>query len=273
MLPGYTTVVVPKGGHIEAPDGLPILYLCAETNDYRRVARTAPAPAVAVEIGCSYGACSKILAKRSSSLIGIDIAAEPIAAARAACDLLSNNCKFYQMDVFRDPSALESVLLSTCAAGADSAAPAEGGPSALFIDIGGEGLLKRCQELIDSPAITALAPSYICVKNRALCKSAVAAGTPPESNDSVGRSYDNARYRNVTKSSKSYALDFEPKLVPGSLDVFMCRFHNFYEAGCTRAVCTYDHELCYFCCQPGHKAIDGVCVPNEGNCDTVVENG
>jgi len=239
----------------------------------RLVLRTAPAPAVAVEIGCSYGACSKILAKRSSSLIGIDIAAEPIAAARAACDLLSKNCKFYQMDVFRDPSALESVLLSTCAAGADSAAPAEGGPSALFIDIGGEGLLKRCQELIDSPAITALAPSYICVKNRALCKSAVAAGTPPESNDSVGRSYDNARYRNVTKSSKSYALDFEPKLVPGSLDVFICRFHNFYEAGCTRAVCTYDHELCYFCCQPGHKAIDGVCVPNEANCDTVVENG
>ena len=50
---------------------------------------------------------------------------------------------------------------------------------------------------------------HLLVKNRALCKSAVAAGTPPESNDSVGRSYDNARYRNVTKSSKSYALDFE----------------------------------------------------------------
>ena len=65
-------------------------------------------------------------------MIGIDIAAEPITAARAACDLLSDNCKFYQMDVFRDPSALESVLLSNL----------EDGPSALFIDIGGEGLLN-----------------------------------------------------------------------------------------------------------------------------------
>ena len=80
--------------------------------------------------------------------------------------------------------------------------------------------------------------------------------------------FDNSRYRRAanrdvaatgagfTSSGFKYALDYPPKPVPGG-DAFICRFRNFYAAGCTRASCEYDHTYCYVCGRAGHRAMDG----------------
>jgi len=259
----HTAVVVAKRGPIVAePDGA--LLICSETSDYRRVAQslTRREGEGAVEIGCSYGVCSKILARRGWRVTCIDVAKEPLAHARERC---GDGVELHLLDFCRDPSGFWS-LLSRCRERAPS--------SVLFVDIGGEGLLKRVEELLSSAAVAHLAPRVIVIKNRALWKAAsTAAGADAASVSEAGSydtcgEFDNCRYRRVAEARAAakaagdlgYAFDHEPRLAPGSTSVHICRFHNFYAAGCTRSVCEYDHMHCYLCGQLGHRAIDRACV-------------
>jgi SAM-dependent methyltransferase len=200
------------------------------------------------EIGCSYGVASALLERRAARLVGIDIASEPLDAARARSTREAS--EFHQCDVCRDEEALRTLLQSRRTAGR---------PAVLFVDIGGEGLMQRCEDLLRSSAIAELAPCLVCVKNRALWRAC----TAPEGAAPSG-AFDNGRYRRAAAERAAaeaagalgYALDHEPRLVPGCTSTFICRFHNFYERGCTRLRCEFDHEVCYLCLEVGHRAVE-----------------
>ena len=263
LLPAYTTFPLPRNS---PPRTLPSilasapprpLYVCSETSDYRLLARHLPqiTPAsLTVEIGCSYGVASLILARRGGTVVGVDVAEEPLFRARERCAAFGGEASsFHAVDVLRDSAGLLPLL-----------PPTPSGGAVLFVDIGGEGLLHLVHSFLESPFVTSLDPLAIVVKNRALWKSAVAAERAGAVSGEV-TVHDNRRYRRTAEAAEAgggaaslgYALDQTPRLAPGSETLFICRFQNFYEKGCTRKTCEYDHEHCYLCGKKGHRAVDG----------------
>ena len=296
----FRQVVLPKRSTVlpDVPPDERIVYICSETSDFRLVARQAPAVAgsMAVEIGCSYGAGSQLLAKRARHLVGIDVAAEPLHHALSKC---GSNTEFHQLDNTRQPEVLRSLLLrcrdqtgTTCQQswGAAVQRCMKGSASerrCLFIDIGGEGLMRQCEELTQF-AVKLLEPNMVCIKSRALWKAACATSAgqarlfghgdrcdvSPYNVPARGVvAFDSARYRQMAKARDimvdgaapkegtgfGKALSYEPRLVRGSSDVFICRYQNFCKQGCLTAGCGCDHRHCYICDQPGHRALDRVC--------------
>jgi SAM-dependent methyltransferase len=280
----FSVVVVPKRAHqLPRPPPPPArsLFVCSETADFRLAARTAPQinGALAVEIGASYGRATQLLAKRAARVIGVDNASEPLAAATALCgaDPVLCECEFHQIDSSHNLPALLG-LLQRCKA-------AHAGTRCLYFDIGGDGLIRHSAPLL-AVCLEHLEPDVCYVKSRALWKffaaarrtdatdACDAAGThamwselPPSAWDEAKPcASDNARYRRaaaaaaaLTATGFRYALDYEPKPLPADTSISICRFHNFYACGCTRTRCEYDHEHCYMCGQPGHRALDLAC--------------
>mmetsp|Transcript_39573 Transcript_39573/g.77347 ORF Transcript_39573/g.77347 Transcript_39573/m.77347 type:complete len:308 (-) Transcript_39573:31-954(-) len=274
----FTALVVPKRGQRLPPlpsSELPALYICSETEDFRLVAKRAPLldGSIVVEVGASYGVCSRVLARRAARVVGIDSAAIPLCAARELCSTMPH-CEFHLISARDRPSLIG--LLRRCRGGSVR--------RCLFIDIGGDGLLRHVAPLV-ALCMAHLGPNLCCVKSRSLWnffsakQLQVAEGNFPrwsELKPAVWQTgdgceaerpsaFDNKRYRRAAVPAAAvgfrYALDYEPRRSAHS-GALICRFHNFYSAGCTRAHCEYDH-VCFFCDSGGHRAMDSVCTGGE----------
>lgn len=273
----FVPVLVPKRGRQLPPSPAgSILYVCSETEDFRRVARHAHdvEGALTLEVGASYGVCSLILARRARRVVGVDSAEEPLTAARQRCSALPH-CAFHRIDS-RDEEALRTLLLQ-CKADAPR--------RCLFLDIGGDSLLRHCAPLLTF-CMRHLEPSMCCVKSRALYNffARRASATPSVTGGAtdsasclrwgdlqasewevaagaadIVSTCDNRRVRLQAAGAKQFKhpLDYPQKLVPGSDVLRICRFHNFVGSGCIRAGCKFDHAHCYVCGWRGHRAIDG----------------
>jgi hypothetical protein len=270
---------------VKRPDGSPPRILVAsETADFRLAARQVPGLTTVVEIGCSYGVCTALLAKRAALVVAVDKSAEALKSAEQRCSG-AGNVRFHQLDPFRDQAALSGLLESW-----------EG--ATLLVDIGGEGLLKHCVALLRFCLSELRGLQLVVVKSRALyrywdesggCSSAVSpcccfmcgGGRCPGclvpscavvASAPTVSPMDNARYRHHCEEMESvdvpahmlprHALKYTHRLAPDA-QAWICRYQNFNEAGCSErgTGCTYDHEHCWACGEVGHRAMESeVCM-------------
>jgi len=233
-----------------------------------------------VEIGCAHGVCTAILAKRAKHVVAIDLSVQALRIAEERCTQKADNITFVHANQgLKYRRALRSLLPS----GEAAASNLDWDTACLFVDIGGEGLLHHCEELLRF-CLQDLRPRMICIKSRALWNSSSVADNVGHASDTsnVGRAaagpapppsqvstFDNCRYReservrNALPTKPAYALDYRPKRSPVANAavgdphvVFVCRFHNFYPRGCTRANCVFCHEVCFGCLRRGHRAVE-----------------
>ena len=140
--------------------GRPAILLCEETSSFRKLARSQTQPSdAAFEIGCSFGASTKLLAAHAKSVYAVDMASEPLKQAAASCAGM-HNVRFAKLDAL-----LERERLLKAAVGADS----------LFVDINGNRAAATVSALLRlllyERAATAR-PRVTVVKCRALCRAA-----------------------------------------------------------------------------------------------------
>jgi hypothetical protein len=143
---------------VYAQHGVCSIVICEETEEYRRLARTQITSLDAViEIGCSTGECSAVLANSRCSLIALDISADIIAHAKVE----HPGIHFLCLDALKDWERL--VELQPHA-------------TSLFIDIGGNRALESLAGLLTKlrwlPKL-----SLVVLKNRDIYNSARRAQT------------------------------------------------------------------------------------------------
>ncbi|KAG5457260.1 MAG: hypothetical protein BJ554DRAFT_2775, partial [Olpidium bornovanus] len=142
------------------PAGATLMLVCASTADYRRLARSQCRPSDNIlEVGCSYGECTALLAAHCKRCVGVDIGAEVVAAARERHGGRAN-VEFEQYDVFEWNGHLAR---KERFAGEDV--------HAVFVDIGGNRELSTIVRLI--PFIRReIRPRLIVVKSAKLARRA-----------------------------------------------------------------------------------------------------
>ena len=130
------------------------ILLVGETESFRKLARSQVLPTDTVlEIGCSYGEATALIATRARCVIAVDISSDALERAAERCAGCTN-VRFEQIDCVKQPARLLEV------AGPE-------GVHALFLDING----NRASEVVTS-LLAALQerfrPAVTVVKNREL---------------------------------------------------------------------------------------------------------
>eukprot|EP00126_Sphaerothecum_destruens_P005937 Sdes_comp19125_c0_seq1m9839 len=251
----------------------PRIVVCAETKEYRLLARTQVKNGDKVlEIGCSYGEATHILGQQTPFVTGVDISEETIQACRKrfpGMDFEKTNC-------FVDSSRLRELLREK---------------TLVFIDIGGNRNLVDLLKLIPF-VFTHLPDGLLLIKNRALfqCLSEYhdnLAQSLPETEPvmpqimrfSIPLGIWKVLEENYpTKPQKSAFLNqppaksgscigklFHPLCYPrnsvsidGAPPQIICRFHNYRpRIGCLLASsCLFNHDYCNQCLHAGHIALE-----------------
>eukprot|EP00854_Cymbomonas_tetramitiformis_P019978 gene19978-23908_t len=125
------------------------ILVCYSTKEYRKLARTQLEPEDAcLEIGCSWGRCTYVLAQQCRHVVGLDISQEAVEACRAQYP----NLRFEMLDCLAPERLLEYAE----------------GCSKVFVDIGGNRELEAVRRMIS--ICTTFSPSVIVVKSQELYK-------------------------------------------------------------------------------------------------------
>ena len=145
--------------------------LCGETDSFRALSRSMVLPTdVVMEIGCSYGGATALLASRAESVIAVDVSDDALSRAATECASHSN-VRFERIDVVKDPARLLDDAVAS-------------GVSIVFVDING----NRAGDIVTTLLAALqqrLHPALTVIKNRELYLAATAAsdGAAPGSDD------------------------------------------------------------------------------------------
>ena len=135
--------------------GAPLVLCCAETDEYRRLARVeaSACDGAVLEIGADLGLTTAVLAERvgAKNVVGVDLAMESVEKARASYPDL----RFEQLDIFEEGAV----------AALQKLAPA--GFGRVFVDINGSRMLPAVLEALRL-AVEELGAPVVVVKSRAL---------------------------------------------------------------------------------------------------------
>ncbi|GBF93004.1 hypothetical protein Rsub_05615 [Raphidocelis subcapitata] len=146
-----------ESGGTGAAGGAGLAVVCASTDSYRRLARSQVTKADAVlEIGCSTGECTRLLAQHAGRVVGLDNSRQLVAEARARQS--APGVAFECADALQSPERVAAL-------GA--------GATAVFVDIGGNRDLSSLLKLL--PWVQSrLRPALLVVKSEALAAAALA---------------------------------------------------------------------------------------------------
>ena len=148
--------------------------LCGETDSFRALARSMILPTdVVMEIGCSYGGATALLASRAKSVIAVDVSDDALSRAAKEC-IRHSNVRFERIDVVKDPARLLDDAVAS-------------GVSIVFVDING----NRAGDIVTTLLAALqqrLHPALTVIKNRELYLAATAA-----SDGAASRSDDDTR--------------------------------------------------------------------------------
>ena len=153
--------------------------LCGETETFRRLARSQLLPSDRVlEIGCSYGEATSLLAKRAKEVLAVDVSGDALERARGRWAGLGN-VRFEKVDALRSSARLLE-------------AAAEMDANVVFVDVNGNRASAAVAPLL-AEIDECLAPAVVVVKNRELHAAAQAhtraspeGGGPPRSLAAAG---------------------------------------------------------------------------------------
>ena len=148
--------------------------LCGETESFRMLSRSQILPTDTVlEIGCSYGEATALLAARAKSVIAVDVSSEALRRAASRCEELTN-IRFEQIDVVKQSARLIDDAVAS-------------GVSIVFVDINGNRAGDIVARLL-TDLHERLQPALTVVKNRELYHLAAAASD----GDAAGATPDSA---------------------------------------------------------------------------------
>ena len=266
--------------------------VCPYTTEFRQLATHLPSTALVLEIGCSYGKCTNVIAQqldKPEQVIGIDTSKEAITAAAAAYPDL----KFVKSDALRDPMNTILVYKELFERYNDNENLTHDGRELyVFVDIGGNRELESLVALL--PWIEKeLKPVSIIVKSETLhgtvmeqcngkfdwnlLKEEMEAAV--EKRKSSGRSSggnipttseeekEETKKEVVAVVGKLKIKALHPLKAPlrkNANGVAICRFHNYDKRGCRKYIdmkcsgetCPYDHDTCHMCLEIGHIALN-----------------
>jgi len=276
----YERVLVPATAVISVRKlGEHLVQIVADTSTYRRLSEAILSCDRVLEIGCSWGHCTELLAARASSVVALDCSRECVKTASAKLP----GVRFERVDLLATPALLATL---TCApwpadSGEDTCASVAGsmdlrhligiglvpaairnpvGPSGrehqgftcVFVDIGG----VRCiEDVVSVLALVemSLAPEHIVVKSERLAESL--------------KTYTDTWWAGLlsTRSDLSRQKGSRRKVRHPLDDVLrtpqretpegraICRFANY--GICHKGqLCSFDHSHCHSCLQIGHLA-------------------
>ena len=153
--------------------------LCGETDSFRALARSMILPTDAVmEIGCSYGGATALLAARAKRVIAVDVSDDALSRAASECSRHSN-VRFARIDVVKEPARLLDDAVAS-------------GVSIVFVDING----NRAGDLVTTLLAALqerLRPALTVIKNRELYLAATAAAVGAASGPDGDDARDPAR--------------------------------------------------------------------------------
>ena len=236
-------------------------FVCGTTTVYRAIARRVVSTQIVLEIGCSYGKCTNVLAKTMDDcrrVVGIDISKEVIDRASKSFPTL----KFVRTDVLRDPLTVSRLCKEL-----DKEFKDHDG-LVIFIDIGGNRDLESVVKCIEY-ANCELKPLMVVVKSEALykCVKVMMKGVfdwkklSELSNAAILDRKKSSETDGVVYKRKYHPLKAPLKMNPDGISI--CRYHNYDIKGCRKFIdptfkgrCPYDHEYCHACLRKGHRALE-----------------
>ena len=234
-------------------------FACASTETYRALAKRVERGCIVLEIGCSYGKCTNLLAITLGDhrrIVGIDISTEVIDIASKSYPKIS----FVQSDVLRDPLTILRLSKELDKEFKDH----EG--LIVFIDIGGNRDMESVVKLIEFVNCK-LQPITIIVKSEALCVQVVTKvgfdwkKLSELSNAAILDRRSSKKVDCVVYKRKYHPLKAPMRKNPDGISI--CRYHNYDKTGCRKFIdpsykgpCPYDHEYCHACLRKGHRALE-----------------
>ena len=240
-----------------------------------------------MEIGCSTGESTAILARYASSVVAFDTGESMIAAAkeRVSSVLVENKRRensvvsYHKIDALQDPrGALKAIESSTSGKSAF--------PDAVYIDIGGNRAIDGVVRMMDwvIKAFRSHPPRLIVVKSQELVRELTTASRSntillniddKEGSIHYGQDWFSLLAESVVDDDKgtrsqeiggrsndasgppkfSHPLKAPLALSPHDDATPICRFHNYHPAGCKKGdMCDFDHSYCHYCLKKGHVA-------------------
>ena len=242
--------------------------VCPFTDQFRRLASLVPSDSLVLEIGCSYGKATEILANTCTSptqVVGIDISKETINSAQQEYP----HIKFIKADCLRDPFSTLQIHQDLCKLHPKIR------DLNVFVDIGGNRELESLVALLPwleeqfhpttivvksetlHAAVTELCDGLFDWKKlqaiaiEALQKRKSSSTTPTESKEET-----------PVKIKTLHPL--KAPLRKNKEGIPICRFHNYDPRGCRKFLdacgsgetCPFDHERCHICLQEDHIALN-----------------
>jgi len=224
------------------------LVVCHSTKDFRHWARRChvdDACEAIIDVGCSTGLTSAILAKRfpAKSIVGVDISADSIAKARAR---VRNHVEFIIVDSVHCKESVLDLIRTRRAA-------------LVFVDIGGNRDLSAVVVLLAFLLRGVAGRLAIVAKSEALYAAAVATQQQSRALDDVWLSelVSTASQALQAKRRAPQRQRYPVRMDPADGVTPLCRFFNYFPDSCRLAeACPHSHAACHFCLRPGHRAAD-----------------
>jgi len=218
------------------------LVVCYSTKDFRHWARRChvdDACAAIIDVGCSTGVTSAILAKRfpAKNIVGVDISADSIAKARARVP----HAEFILLDSVLCKERVLALMRTRHA-------------THVFVDIGGNRDLHAVVVLVAFLLRGAQGRLTVVAKSEALHAAAMAA---PRALDDVWLFQLLSEASQALQAKRQRRRRYPVRLDPADGVTPLCRFFNYFPDSCRLGdACPHSHAACHFCLRAGHRAAD-----------------
>jgi len=194
-----------------------------------------------MDVGCSTGMTTLIMARRFKKVVGLDIAPLALIEARKTCP--NENAQFLEIDGLLAKEQVVEIALDNKATG-------------IWVDIGGNRELDTVVLFLWYLLRHLPHVALIC-KSETLYKAARTSELRME-NECAGVRWfpelvSECAQRQMGKNRLAHPQQYPLKTREDGLPI--CRFHN-YDICKKKEDCPYDHTMCHFCLMLGHRARD-----------------
>jgi len=249
-----------------------LVLLTRSTTEYRQaITAHSTSTHVALELGCSYGEATILLARRASRVLAVDTSSIAIEAAQLKCQAFLSTVSFENLNVITEPQRLlqwiQSLLLNQITT--------TNTINMICLDIGGNRDLDSVvhvlhwlfEQIINNDNSEALLFSktriLIIVKSEELIDTFQKYQPQTPLIGKIHQSHEWwTRVLKLQSSKNTLAPTYykHPLQAPQVVDThgtIICRYHNFHPDGCARFrddSCPFNHYTCHTCRKTGHTA-------------------
>jgi len=224
-----------------------------ETKEFRYLVGLITPDDRILEIGCSSGEASVLMLPKCQSWVGFDTSTKMLEKCKTALQALPSieTTKEYHAVIMNALVDSPNARREACRFGS---------PTVVALDIGGNRELINVLRMV-SWVTKEFHPNLIMIKSRELTAAIHSSSSSSPSSltidDGTGLITDGHDW--FQRNRPNHAMPKHPKkaplvMSPKDPNKPICRYHNYHKNGCQKDDCTFDHEHCHFCLEPGHVA-------------------